>query len=724
MAKLEVRVATALSVLIALALVIALPLMRGRPQPPASVPANSGVVLLGMTGVPWELVGEDTPNLWRVAHESGIGNLVVKTFLTTTCPDGGWLTLNTGVRTASTDQQTACNLQPPQTQEASAKQWKNWVKLNEENGYQPQFGVFARTLAAAGKSTAAVGSRAATALRNVDGDFTGRYRAVPAGESPAATATALAAAYSDVADADLVLVDLGAAFVDSDLPANTGLNAAFAGPSDISGLKEKVKELDANLGAVLAEINSEKAVLVASLADADEQTARLQYLALRAGASGTAGTLYTSSTRQAGLVQLTDLQSTILELLGLPEIPGTTGASVWVATDDATSASRIVNINDTALRALYTRPAVGPFYIGFTLLSSIFIALAAAARLRRRQVEVSARRRFIRSAVAAVIVSLPVSSMLSNLVPWWRMAAPVLTFLALCVLIALLLAASAMGIRRRGGSPAVVIAAITTATFALDAIFGSRLHSISVLGDQPQSGGRFYGISNAPFVIFALAMLLLTVYVVQVLRRDRGNIIAIFLLVAMAAIAVIVDGSPAIGADFGGPPPLIIGFSVFGLLLLGRQFTARTGVLVAAVAAGAALLISFLDWLRPEHTRTHLGGFFQSLIDGEAARVVARKAIQLFTAVPWPVWIAVAALVVGAVLWWCLRADKYGLSLRPHTDLGIGAASGVILVLSAFVINDSGLVIPLIGGIFGVPLWISAYWHWQETVALPAPSTN
>ncbi|MDO5025167.1 MAG: hypothetical protein Q4E03_01430 [Trueperella sp.] len=727
MAKLKAQVAVPLAVLAALALVIALPLMRARPTPPAQPPANTGVVVLGMTGVPWELVGADTPNLLQFAQQAGVGNLVVKTFLTTTCPDGGWLTLNTGVRTASTDQQTACALTPPRVsgRQIVAEQWTQWQQLNAENGYQPQFGIFSRTLADAGKSTAAVGARAALALADADGTMSGQYREVKVGQSPATTAAALAAAYREVADADLVLVDLGAAFANSELPANTGLNAAFSGPSDIASLHERVKELDTNLGAVLANIDSSKAVLVASMADADEQTARLQYLALRDGSYP--GMLYTASTRQAGLGQITDLQPTILGLLGLPEIPGTTGAPLWVESgisdSSASAEQRIAALTDTAARALYTRPAVGPFYIGFTVLAAVFISWAAMMRLRRPTTEISARTKLIGVTAAAVVVSLPAASFLANLVPWWRTAAPVPIFLALCALIALLLAALALVIGRQGGAPAAVIAAITAATIAIDAIYGSRLHSISVLGDQPQSGGRFYGISNAPFVIFALAMLLLTVYALKIVRQ-RGNIVAIVTLLAMAAIAIIVDGSPAIGADFGGPPPLIVGFAVLGLCLLGRRFTARFGALVAVAAGGVALLIAFLDWLRPAHVRTHLGMFFQSLIDGEAARVVARKATQLFTAVPWPVWIVALVVLIAVLFWWRLRAPRYGLSLRPSTDLGLGAVAGVVLVLTAFVINDSGLVIPFIGVVFGIPLWITAYWYQQISAPDVATQSN
>ena len=39
----------------------------------------------------------------------------------------------------------------------------------------------------------------------------------------------------------------------------------------------------------------------------------------------------------------------------------------------------------------------------------------------------------------------------------------------------------------------------------------------------------------------------------------------------------------------------------------------------------AAVLIAFLDWLRPASSRTHLGNFFQSVLDGRLFSVIGNK---------------------------------------------------------------------------------------------------
>ncbi|VEI13192.1 hypothetical protein [Trueperella bialowiezensis] len=722
--------AVVVGVVVALVATLVLPMLRDYdPQP---IPADNGkVVVLGMAGVPWEAVDERTPHLQQLSTGAVLANVSVRTFGMTTCPAAGWITLNTGVRTAGIDgdaepcaQYGQGMLPQPATERLAI--WDDVRVANSANRFTPQFGQLAETVTGQGKTVAAVGPGGALAIADSAG--------IPAGPvvhppMNGPVSEGAARAYRQVKDADLVVVDLGSAHRDS-APASQ-LEMTFIPPGPVSTqTRALAARIDAEIGALMHEIEPGTTLIITSLADADRQTARLQlYLQFVAGddgagdapgsgdVEGNAGDaqggnwLATSaSTRQAGIIQNVDVPHAVFAALGVDAPRG--GAGAPVSALDAGYAGP-TTLADTNERAIMTRAMVGLFYVLYVV--GALVILAGVAIMIRGH-------RFGPHHAFALLVSssLPAASFLVNLLPWWRAGRfSALTYTGLVTAIALVIAFASLKIaagnnrvdeiagRRRILAPGFI--ALTTAvTLGVDSMLGAPLHSISVLGDQPQSGGRFYGMSNAPFAVWAVSMILLAVIAVNIVKQHRARVAVPGVVLAIAFIAIYVDGAPHIGADFGGPPALVLGFGVFLLLVIGVRLTAtRIGVLVAAAAVGT-LAISFADWLRPPTARTHLGRFFDSLLNGEALTIVARKADQLITQVPWYGWLAAICAVIFLWLLW-RRAD---LSIVRHNDdvpeLRAGAIAVVVTLLSAMLINDSGLVIPLIGGLYGMCLWAIA----------------
>ena len=172
--------------------------------------------------------------------------------------------------------------------------------------------------------------------------------------------------------------------------------------------------------------------------------------------------------------------------------------------------------------------------------------------------------------------------------------------------------------------------------------------------------------------------------------------------------ALAVEALPAWGADFGGPPGLLLG----GLVVIASAAGVRLTwgrVLVAVVGAGAlAAVVAVLDWLRPPESRTHLGEFVQSVVSGEAGAVVGRKLAQNVANLASPPLLAIAmATVVLVVVAW-------RTGWRP-VDAGAAVLRGAaVMAVVAFLVNDSGLVIPAFVALVLAPLLVAAG---------PAPAT-
>ena len=103
------------------------------------------------------------------------------------------------------------------------------------------------------------------------------------------------------------------------------------------------------------------------------------------------------------------------------------------------------------------------------------------------------------------------STFLANLLPWWRSSASLVSVVASVAVFATAISMLALlgPWRRRLFGPLVVVCVATMIVLAGDVMTGSRLQISSLMGEQPVVGGRYFGMGNVTFALFATATLLL-----------------------------------------------------------------------------------------------------------------------------------------------------------------------------------------------------------------------
>lgn len=675
---------------------------------PAETHKNPKIFLIGFSGLDWSAVNRQrTPNIWKYLGTGAGANLVVKTEGETTCPDGGWLSLNTGARTLGAG--GTGGVCAPLPNDGRISGWKTLADVNSRTGYDPKFGRLNDIFARKNMRVAAIGGGARLAAADSRGNFSGTF--IPT-DAPSAGGTVseagLKTALRQLKDEQAVIVDLGAlrareAKLGTHSPSGSPLRSAFIPPDTAdSSLLAQVRELDRRIGRTLAEIPRGSAVLMFSVAEADTKSARPQFFAMRT-AEGKQGTAHTNSTRQTGVVQLTDILPTVSELLGGEKLSGVNGAPVRVHPRYAPPARQTEILRGDLRRALAVRSCVGIFYISFAVLSILGSAFAGLCLYRGRS----------RRALAIFlpgVAALPAASFLVNLFPWWNCAAPVEMFFFSVFFLSLLL-----GILSFAARSPLPVACLGFAVPGIDALFGSGLHFSSVLGDQPQSGGRFYGLSNVPFAVFGVSAVMLAGYGLYLLRKNNASVFTRGLFCAtFLALCLFVDGSPQVGADFGGPPTLTVAFLLLFFIHWGKKLNLFSVLSFAACALAVMFLTSFPDWLRPVQMQSHLGKFFGSVLAGNALPVILRKARFVFE-MPLIAWIALAAgLCVIAFAWWKNRerlrrilsedTGQIAAGTLPRETVQAGLAVFALL-FSAAAINDSGITIVFFGLIYAIPLW-------------------
>jgi len=397
--------------------------------------------------------------------------------------------------------------------------------------------------------------------------------------------------------------------------------------------------------------------------------ASLQPLPIGMAGRGSAGRGLTSDTTHTdGVVAGIDLLPTILRHLRLPVAPTVTGQPIRLQPRrTASGLERLrVRYSHVAPRRVLTLEAM----VGaWALLTLALVATGGAAGMRRA----------LRTGALAFLWTPTVVLVPSAIDP------------ASAGVEAAIVAAGSFGLAfltdrllpwPRGP---VAPAAVCLAAYTFDLAAGTDLIELSLLGPNPRSGARFFGIGNElepalPILVFAgLAAML------SWRPRSRGMALA---FAALGAVVAAVVGSGYLGADVGGVITISAGAAVATLAVLPGGVTRRGIAVAVCVPAAAVGLLALLDLLTG--ASSHFArNVLESQGDASIWEVVGRRYHLAYRALfrglmPFTAAVSVAATLVAIGMRRRLYARVPGPAWRAAL-LG-GLASGVVGALT----NDSG----------------------------------
>lgn len=684
---------------------VSAPAQAGAGPAGSSAPEPFGAtVLIGTGGITWTDVSEKaTPNLWMLLRDGSSAAMSIRSVDTNTCPVDGWLGLSAANRAAAPRTGTGSVQTRPcspigEPSGGVIPGWDTYVEAAASRKFDSRLGLLGEAAAKADVCIKPVGPGAAIAA-SVPAGTADRY-------SPYSPETLLV----DMNTCPLTIVDVGSVRDPADVAEGEEAPAASRA--------EQVRAVDDRIGEVIDAAPGGADFIVASLSDAGE-TERLRLVVARGPHFGP-GQLNAQSTRQPGLVQAQDIPATVMSLTGIDAPPGLGGTTMTSdpAPDNSEkrAADRLQRLVDYDLASHEVHSLVPPFFNTFAY-GQLVIYLLVFLVWKGKIGGPDTRRRVLGvvRVVAVAAASVPASTFLANLLPWWRFPVPMISIVAAVgVFVALIAYAGLRGPWGRAAlGPLAFVAAVTMAVLAGDVITGSRLQQSSLMGLQPVVAGRFYGMGNVTFALFATSAILLATAVSSYLVSHRRPRVAALVVVAIAVAAVIVDGAPFWGADGGGPPAFIPGITYLILSILGLRMTWQRVALIGLGSVGLFFTVAFLDWLRAPDNRSHLGRFIQAILDGNAHDIVLRKAEQnvniLLGNAPLTLLVPAALIFVIYVLarptsW---GSKGLGKSFDKAPTLRAGLISLVITLAIGFLINDSGTAIPAVGATVAVPLIVS-----------------
>ncbi|MFE9207029.1 hypothetical protein [Micromonospora sp. NPDC007230] len=669
-----------------LVVVLGVTALTARPQHGSPGRSADFVVLAGVAGLRWDDVDpETTPTLWRMAEEGSIGSLSVRSAHRPTCPVDGWLTLGAGnfaawngSRPAGGCPAAGVTVERPDSIGANLPDQESVVAYNQD---KLAWGATPGALPESVRCSVAVGPGAAVAAARPFGRVD-RYEPV----LPAAPARLLGSCV-------LSIVDLGS--VDGENPATRVAQA---------------RQVDAQLARVLAARPPRSAVLVAGVGDT-EAPSRLQ-VAIAHGPGWERGWLTSPSTGREGYLQLVDLAPTALAALGRP-MPerlflGRPAVSVGGRPDDLRAA---IDAPADADREAGAQRRVAGWFFGLLAAAQVALAVAVLPLLRRARrhagphgPEPVSRRvvAVVELLLIAAALAVP-AALLADAAPWWRGEYAGWWFGLVTVL---LIVGGTAAVRFSPGyertlGPLGAVAGLAALVVGVDVLTGSRLQLNGVVGYSALEGGRYTGLGTVGLGVFVAGSLLCGGWLAQRVPRAWR----LMVMVAVGGAAVVVVGSPYLGADSTGAIALTAGVSVAAAICTGGWLTVSR--LAWATMAALALTIGYavVDLRRPAVERGSVGRFLAALGDGTGGLTVHRSsAANLQTLVDSP--LTLLALAGAALVWLALLQPWGGLmrlfGIYPAIRAamaGTGVAAGIGGVLGGSALDVAGaagaLVVPM-----------------------------
>ena len=407
--------------------------------------------------------------------------------------------------------------------------------------------------------------------------------------------------------------------------------------------------------------------------------------ALLTGAGVPAGIATSRSTGRQGLVTLPDLTSTIARSLRLNDesLNALHGITVVPRPSDALS---LVRQNE---RAIVHDAVRGPMSAAIILLH---LALYVLAVFRLRQGPLQGWLGLL----LLVGMAFPIASFVATFGAWRfgvGMAAAAISLGAVAIG-----GGAYFAERRKVGLGAALILGLTCLFLLVDLGLGAPSQLDSVLGYTSVASGRFYGLGNLGFALFASSAFLMAA-VLGDTARARGGSGGILRVVPVGFLILVLIwiGHPRLGNDVGGVLTVVPAIFVFIWTYLGKgklrfRHLLFVGLATLVIIGGFGLI----DLLRPVGERTHLGRFLGDLYqDPRTLWLFARRklglAITLTFAARWG--LAVPGAI--AVLIWLYRRARgtFKEMLIGRDALRAGLQAVFVAAIVGSLVNDSGLAV-------------------------------
>jgi hypothetical protein len=478
--------------------------------------------------------------------------------------------------------------------------------------------------------------------------------------------------------ADLIIIDL------SDLARFQEADTAFP---EVSAFHKKLLlgKIDRIVAQIKQQTDPQKDLLLLSgISPSDEAMKQKDNFTpvLAYGKGFSAGILTSSTSRRDYIVANTDIAPTVLTFFELKDEQRVMIGQAMTS-KPAGEADNLAAAMDLAADTSTANRLRPPVIKGYVVLQIIIILLALLVIFPLKQGK-QVIKPLIVSLVAIPLVLLPL-----NKIP---MPSDWLYIVAAIILTAVLTKLAMYFCKGSAFKSFLVISFFTVLMIDLDIILGAPLIKSSLLGYDPMTGARYYGIGNEYMGILIGSSIAVSTALYE---RYKNRLLLLIIAVFFAFQCYLIAG-PTLGANSDGllTAPVAFLITFFLLRQVKINFQAIAGILgvVFVVAAGGTLY----DMQRPVELQTHIGRAANQIAAGgwqEILLIIKRKVGMNLKLIRYTIWsyvFMVILLVLSLLLVHPIGAIR--LLRQQHPYIFKGFIGIIIAAVVALLVNDSGIV--------------------------------
>lgn len=418
------------------------------------------------------------------------------------------------------------------------------------------------------------------------------------------------------------------------------------------------------------------------------------------------GNLLTSpTTRRKGIVTNTDFLPTLFSRFEI-DFPSP-GGRVWHAvTNERPLQNALVMYEKIKTVHLQRLPVIRPYFFGILTIYAISAGIFLTSMYFRRPYKDTDRHNHDRAEVfhryfhrflptwrfaLTAFLSFPLALLLLGPLPQMSLSMTIAAITCLMIFISIV----SGYIRRVSGLAAMgSIAIATTGLIVLDVVIGAPMMQGSLLGYDPVSGSRYYGIGNEYMGVLIGSSLVGVGFLLDRLNVKRSALVSIPpLLLGTIAFVMI---HPQLGINVGGAITASFAAGTAYLFGRGQPITWKSAavliVIVIAIVTGVALFDSYLF-----HDRSsHLGQTVHALSGGDHGSLwslFGRKIAINMKLIRLTIWSRVVFLALGFLGSILFLPNHFQRQVTErHPVLFSMCKVSFIGAVIALAVNDSGVV--------------------------------
>ncbi len=391
-----------------------------------------------------------------------------------------------------------------------------------------------------------------------------------------------------------------------------------------------------------------------------------------------------------------DIAPTVLNFLKVSQPPYLFGSNISTLANEENLGS-LINLNRQIHMVYNQRPPLIKFYI----LLQIITVLGAVAVLLLR---VSYYKYFKPPMVGLMLVPL-----VFLIFPFFMTENLHVSFTVLVLMTAVLTAVFLF--RASYVSLFLRIGAVLSLALILDLLTGANLIKSSVLGYDPISGARFYGIGNEymGILIGSAVLFIASVYQSELKPGYLISILSAFFFVFLTYLFI----SPRWGANFGGSLTALVAFTITYLGLDDRKLCRNTLLCAAGIGVLFIAALVLLNFKGEDGVISHVGRTM-ALVSREGIKevvgIIIRKGSMNLKLLRWSLWSRILLVFLSLMIFLFFHPPGQLRRIKNrYPKLSNGFTGIIVGSVTAILVNDSGVVAGATTLIYaGIPLLLLA----------------